>query len=129
MGRSVAELLLAQGPVKAALDVIGNPIVALFIGHRGHHHRSRDRCSADPEQHSGKPRTAGPCDGLGFADPFPCERCWFLAGEGILWLKRGRDFQILDHDGNIAVDPWFGGRSFGEFDYLDGLLAAVGQLI
>jgi hypothetical protein len=32
----------------------------------------------------------------------------------------------LDHDGNIAVDPWFGGRSFGEFDYLDGLLAASG---
>jgi GntP family gluconate:H+ symporter len=31
MGRSLAELLLAQGPVKAALDVIGNPIVALFI--------------------------------------------------------------------------------------------------
>jgi gluconate:H+ symporter, GntP family len=31
MGRSVADLLLAQGPMKAALDVIGNPIVALFI--------------------------------------------------------------------------------------------------
>jgi GntP family gluconate:H+ symporter len=31
MGRSVADLLLAQGPTKAALDVIGNPIVALFI--------------------------------------------------------------------------------------------------
>ena len=31
MGRSVADLLLAQGPAKAALDVIGNPIVALFI--------------------------------------------------------------------------------------------------
>ena len=31
MGRSVADLLLAQGPVKAALDVIGNPIVALFV--------------------------------------------------------------------------------------------------
>jgi D-arabinose 1-dehydrogenase-like Zn-dependent alcohol dehydrogenase len=24
----------------------------------------------------------------------------------------------LDHDGNIAVDPWIGGRSFGELDYL-----------
>src|SRR5260221_3026064 len=31
MGRSAADLLLAQGPMKAALDVIGNPIVALFI--------------------------------------------------------------------------------------------------
>ncbi len=31
MGRSVADLLLAQGLAKAALDVIGNPIVALFI--------------------------------------------------------------------------------------------------
>ena len=31
MGRSVAALLLPEGPLKAALDVIGNPIVALFI--------------------------------------------------------------------------------------------------
>jgi len=31
MGRSVSDLLLAQGPVKDAFDVIGNPIVALFI--------------------------------------------------------------------------------------------------
>jgi GntP family gluconate:H+ symporter len=31
MGRSVADLLLTPGPVKATLDVIGNPIVALFI--------------------------------------------------------------------------------------------------
>jgi hypothetical protein len=56
-----------------------------------------------------------------FADPFPCERCRFLAGEGILWLKRGRDFQILDHNGNVAVDPWFGGRSFSELDCLAAL--------
>jgi GntP family gluconate:H+ symporter len=31
MGHSVADLLLMQGPLKAALNVIGNPIVALFI--------------------------------------------------------------------------------------------------
>jgi GntP family gluconate:H+ symporter len=31
MGHSVGDLLLMQGPLKAALNVIGNPIVALFI--------------------------------------------------------------------------------------------------
>ena len=31
MGHSVADLLLGQGPMKDALNVIGNPIVALFI--------------------------------------------------------------------------------------------------
>jgi gluconate:H+ symporter, GntP family len=31
MGRSFADLSLAQGPMKAAFDLIGNPIVALFI--------------------------------------------------------------------------------------------------
>jgi gluconate:H+ symporter, GntP family len=31
MGRSFADLSLPQGPMKAAFDVIGNPIVALFI--------------------------------------------------------------------------------------------------
>jgi len=43
------------------------------------------------------------------------ERRRFLAGEGILWLKRGRDFQILDYDGNVAVDSWLSGRSPSEF--------------
>jgi hypothetical protein len=44
-----------------------------------------------------------------------------LAGKEILWLNRGRDFQILGHDRDVALDPWFGGRSFGELDCLAAL--------